>query len=797
MPLPLEHLRVVDFSTGIPGAYTTKLLADAGADVWKVEPAGGDPLRRWSASGLREPDADGLLFRFLAAGKSASRGTPQDAVVRERLARADLVVDSFAAAEFDPSPWLDEFPHLVWLSITPFGRSGPARDRVATEFTIQAASGSLATRGLPGGEPFQAGGRVSEWFAGSVGAVAALAALRRRERGGEGEHIDLSLHEAMLIAGTSYSTVLWQMLGDPDPPGPAQSIETPSIEPTRDGWVGFCTNSRQQFADFLTLIGRPDLEDQADLQQVRGREARLAEWQGIVRAFTESATTAEVMERAALLRIPAAPVNDGRSVLEHEQLAARGVYRALSGTRARAPRPPYRIDGRDIPAPAPLAEGQAPRWRERADAAGSAAAGRDGIGRPLEGIRILDMTAWWAGPSATQILASFGAEVIHVESAARPDGMRMIGGMLAGNFEQWWEASPFFQAANAGKKGLTLDLSDPRGRAALLRLVAQVDAVVENFTPRVLEGFGLGREQVFAANPGAIFLRMPAFGLDGPWRDHPGFAQTMEQLSGLAWVTGHEDDQPRIQRGPCDPLAGMHAAFAFFLALRERAERGRGVFVESTMVEAALNAASEIALEASANGVVLGRMGNRALSAAPQGLYACADGTPAAPAWLALSIETDVQWVALLEALGWEPASVPEAWQGGLAARLAAHDAIDARLREAFASAQRGDIVARLQAVGVPAEELADPRRTHDQPHLLARRFLEAVDHPVTGRALVPGQAFRFASFDRKGQGWLAHAAPTLGEHSREVLSGVGGLAPEEIDALEQAGVTGADLRRG
>ena len=141
---------------------------------------------------------------------------------------------------------------------------------------------------------------------------------------------------------------------------------------------------------------------------------------------------------------------------------------------------------------------------------------------------------------------------------------------------------------------------------------------------------------------------MPAFGLSGPWRDNVGFAQTMEQISGLAWVTGHADDQPRIQRGPCDPLAGMHSAFAILVALAERERTGEGKLLECTMVEGALNAAAELAIEWSAYGVELGREGNRGPEGAPQNIYACRGDEQ----WLALAVKDDAQWSALCEELG-------------------------------------------------------------------------------------------------------------------------------------------------
>jgi len=779
----LRDLRVLDLSAGIAGAYATKLFADAGADVVKVEAPGGDPLRRWSASGADLGGEDGALFRFLHHGKRSWIAEPGNPALLERIGAADLVVESFES-QLDLGGRL---PGVVVLSITPFGRGGPLSGRPATEFTLQAESGSIATRGLRGREPFQAGGRIGEWVGGTFAAVAALAAVARARTTGQGERIDFSLLECLHIAASNYLELFHGLLGRPPVRGLPQSVETPSIEPTADGWVGFCTNSAQQFSDFLLLIERPELRDDAALAQVAGRLARFEEWQAAVHAWTRAHSTAEIVERASLLRIPVSPVNDGRGALASEPLRARGVFVDDPAGRFRMPRPPWKIDGESPPPPrwAPrLGEHGPPvEWTPRA----RRAAGEPRL--PLAGLRILDFTAWWAGPSATQMLAALGADVIHVESIGRPDGMRMMAGAFR-NRAQWWEWSPFFLASNSNKRGLALDLGDPRGRALALRLVARADALVENFTPRVMEGFGLDWAAVHAANPRALYVRMPAFGLDGPWRDRTGFAQTMEQMTGMAWITGHPDDQPRIQRGPCDPLAGMHAAFALLVALAEREATGRGHLVECTMVEGALNAAAEQILEWSAYGARMERMGNRSPEAAPQGLYACSGSAPGEERWLALAVASDAQWRALVDALG-RPAWALDAALATQAGRRRAHDAIDAALRTWFAAHEREDAVERLAVAGVPAAPVFDPREASRHPQLAARHFFEEVAHPVVGAVRLPGLPFRYASVER----WIRRPPPTLGEHSRALLQELLGLDEDELAALEKAGVIGTRPR--
>jgi crotonobetainyl-CoA:carnitine CoA-transferase CaiB-like acyl-CoA transferase len=365
--------------------------------------------------------------------------------------------------------------------------------------------------------------------------------------------------------------------------------------------------------------------------------------------------------------------------------------------------------------------------------------------------------------------------------------MRMLGGMMAGHYDAWWEASTHFLHTNSNKLDVTLDVSQARGLELLEKLIAHSDGIIENFTPRVLDNFGLSWERVKELNPNALMMRMPAFGLSGPWRDNTGFAQTMEQLSGLAWVTGHPDDQPRIPRGPCDPIAGMHAAFAFLVALAGRSSSGHGHHVESTMVEGALNIAAEQVVESSAYGNLMQRNGNRSALAAPQGLYPCADGRPGMEAWLALSVATDAQWRALRSALG-DPAWAMDPALETRAGRRTAHDAIDERLRDWTRKRERAVIVAELRALGIPASEVANPcRLLQTNPQLQARRYFEAPEHPVVGPMPLPSLPFRYTGIDR----WLRTPAPTLGQHNEAVLCGILGLAADGLRELEAEGVIG------
>ncbi len=408
------------------------------------------------------------------------------------------------------------------------------------------------------------------------------------------------------------------------------------------------------------------------------------------------------------------------------------------------------------------------------------------LGRPLTGLRVLDLTAWWAGPAATELLAAFGADVIHVEGPARMDGMRMVGLTFPGR-PDWWERSPFFLTINVNKRDLALDLTSDRGRELALALVGHVDVVVENFTPRVLDKLGLGWDAVHAANPRAIQVRMPAFGLDGPWRERPGFAQNIEQATSLAWVTGHVDDQPRIQRGPCDPNGGLHAVIGLLAALDRRDRIGEGCLVEASLFDAALPLAAEAIVEWTAHHRILERDGNRSPLAAPQGVYR----TRGFDAWLAVSTATDEQWHALAGVIG-RPDLAADPTLSSLAGRRAAHDRLDEAIAAWAAGQDLAAAVERLVAVGVPAAPARDPRLTVRNPQFAARGFHEVVDHPATGPIPIPAQPFRVRGVDR----WITSRAPLFGEHTDEVLTELLGLSRGDLATLHADG-TVADRPAG
>ena len=583
-----------------------------------------------------------------------------------------------------------------------------------------------------------------------------------------------------------------------EPPGDPRSVETPSIYPTADGWIGFNTNGPQHAEAFLRLIERDDLIE-AGYVNAGVRVGNRHEFDGWVRDWTTSLTSAEILERAAVLRVPTARVNDAATVLDEEQLVARDFYVPSADGRLRVPRPHYRIDGRRPPAARPgrrarRRRGRGPRHQRRPRGRGPARASlatvatesapTPGATRPLEGLKVLDITSWWAGPSNTQLLAALGADVVHVESIAHPDPMRYAAAVAFLDRERWWELSSFYICINTNKRGITLDLGRPEGVALAERLIGWADVVVENYTPRVMPKFGLDWERVHELNPAAVMVRQPAFGLDGPWAERLGFAQNMEQMCGMAFLTGHADQQPLVPRGPCDPLGGAHAAFATLVALARRATTGVGSLVEVALIEGALNVTAEPVVEYSATGRIMGREATGRPTPRPR---ACTRATTTS-CWRCRSPPTPSG-----------PPGGPARAPGRRGDRPRGRADDPGRPSAPPRPPRRGDRRLGLAPPGGLRRSTSCSRPGCRRPHWPTPA--PSTSTPSTWPAatsrtrLTPCSARCRSTACRSASpvatGWNERPAPVVGEHNDEVLGGLLGLGEDDMAALAAAGVIG------
>ena len=798
---PLDGYVIVDFSSGIAGAYCTKLLANAGAEVVKVEPPEGDRLRTWSASNTDiPPAADGALFGFLACSKHSvvadidSAGADDAGEIdflNDLLAGADAVVWSRGSRvaghpSFAPEAILRRHPHLTVTAITPFGLHGPWRSRPATEFTLQAWSGGIIGlgRGAPDRAPVFIGGQVGEWLAGAYAAAGTLASRSRTVGTGVGELVDLSMLETQILTLTYYSVAFHESLGRLMRPG--RGLMVPGVATAQDGLVAVGCGTAQQWFDLCAMVGHPEWIDESAPFSISGKAADLT---SEISPWFAAHTVDEIRDVATAFRIPNSLVVNGENITGTEHYEARRSFVPNPRDGYTQPGPPYHLGSE--PPRAPLPAPRLDEHRERYRAAPRRARQLETAGTaehlPLSGVRVLDMTAFWAGPSCAHFLAMLGAEVIHLESTTRPDGARLIAGVPITE-DQWWERSPIFSSLNTNKKSVTVDFRSERGIEVLHRLIRHCDVVIENYTPRVLEQIGLDYEKVRALREDVIMVRMPGFGLDGPWRDNPAFAYIIEDASGITWLTGHPDQNPVEPYSFGDSNAGLHAVNAVLLALEKRRRTGAGMLVEAAMADAAINVAAEQVIEYSAYGKLLMREGNRGPTAAPQNLYRTTDLDEYGgnDSWVAVAVADDEQWLGLREAIG-RPEWAMEPELTTARGRREHHDLIDRYLAAWCAQRGAGEVVEILWGAGVPVAKVMQPHRVAELPQLGSRGFYEYVEHPVNPTVRHSTVPFTLSNGPER---WHVRHAPLLGEHNREVLTELG-FTESDIAALESDGIIG------
>ncbi len=785
MTAPLKGLRVVEVGSDIAAPYCTKLLVDLGADVVKIEPPTGDPLRQW---GPHEG-----LFEYLNAGK---RGLTVDLatdakVLRRLLAGADMVVEDLAPGCAERWEWgLDRAslrklnPHLVAVRVSDYGQDGPRCSRPSTPLTLQAASGWVNSR-EPDRPPVQAGGRIPEYIAGGYAALGALTALRIGASDGPIE-VDVSAFES-LLATLPYPMLLAERLKSLGLPTNSRAAPMLGIVRARDGWIGINCLTGQHWLDVCAMVGLPEYGEHQLAIMLGGPERD--EFFAKAQPWLDSMDVADLVELSQAMRIPAAPINDGASILASPQYSERGFFleTEIRGKSFRRPGAPFRLSKTPptTPTPAPhLGDGAADGWDELTAAPDGPAT--DDAASPFAGLKVFDLSTFWAGAYLTCYLGAFGADVIKVESIQRPDGHRYSGSLLR-NSDDWYERGPLWQGTNLNKRDITLDLASQAGRELALRLAAEADVVVENFSPRVVEQFGLDYDSLVTINPDVIMVRMPGFGLQGPWRDFVGWALNIEQLAGMSAVTGYPDGPPCNLQGPADPIAGVHATVALLAALEHKRRTGEGQLIEVAQIEVGAAVTAEPVIEYSLTGQVREREGNRHRVFA-QGVYPAGGEDE----WVAISVRDDADWATLVDVLG-RPELGHDLRFASPEARLKNHDALDEALSAWTAGLPADDVSDMLRRRGVPAERLMTADRMYDVDQLAARGFYTDLEHRLTGRMRFPGWPFRITPGPTRHH---RSPSPTLGQHNDEVLGALG-ISDSRLIELRTEGVIGERLVEG
>jgi crotonobetainyl-CoA:carnitine CoA-transferase CaiB-like acyl-CoA transferase len=392
---------------------------------------------------------------------------------------------------------------------------------------------------------------------------------------------------------------------------------------------------------------------------------------------------------------------------------------------------------------------------------------------PLEGVRVLELGTMYAAPTTGRMLRDFGAEVIKIEDPERGDYARQWTPQKDG-------LSLGFARLNSGKRSVAIDLRDPRGRELVLRLAADADVVTESFRPGRLERWGLGYEQLSAANPDLVLTRLSGFGQTGPYRERPGFGTIAETASGFAAVNGWPDGPPTSPPfGFADSIAGIAAAMGTAIALFRRERTGEGEVVDVALYEPLMFIVGDLILKYSTLGEIQERVGNGTGSASPRGIYRTADGH-----WISIAASNQAIAERLFAAME-RPELVGDPRFASNAARLANDAALQELVIAWVGSRSRAQVLESLDRFEVVASAVNDARDVVEDPHFRERTLVELHGSEILGSALLPGPVLHLR--DYAGPSYVG--VPGLGEHTAEVLCGALGLTPSELDELAARGV--------
>lgn len=743
MTRPLADLRVLELATGIAGPYAGRLLAMLGATVVKVDPPGGDPVRRQALDEGPVRDPNPLDLHLNADKRRVAAGPLEPLLDWAQIVLESRVHNELRGGELDPERWAARPDGPVVITTSPWGFDAEDSGSPLDEILVQAVSGVMSTTGDPHGPPLRFPGFQAQYFAGAYAATSALAALRSGAA-----HVDVPWFACMAsgVEGT-WSNCL-QTGRRPSPGGAHQLDIFPSgALPCADGFVVPGTIRPSDWVAQCRVYGRPDLVQD---ERFRSRRRRRKNWEELwaeIEPWYQERTRREIFDAALDEGWALGMILRASDALDDPHLATRKFWSELTlptGKSVRVPGRPWRATELNAREPT-LSE------------PGSDEAPRDGPvapreRQPLQSLRVLELTQAWAGPFVGRLLGVLGADVIKIESPNRPDGWRGPSpfGAAAPDLGQdpkamSVEIGPNFNSLNRNKRHCAIDLVDPAGRALFLRLVGEADVVVANMTAAVLPKLDLDYETLARANPRIILINMPALGASGPFRHAAGYGTIVEGMGGFASLFGPPDAGARISQTYFpDPVAGLHATLAVLTLLEQRERTGRGGEVDLSHQEILWLAQGE-ALVASALGQEVERVGNRMPGAMSSGVFATRDER-----WVAVASETPC-------------------------------DDLLARSREMDAE----QLLAELRAQGVHAGEVLTYADAAERGPMT--QAIEPVVHPVTGERpslrvplVVDGAALE-----------TRRPAPTFDQHTDEVLGEWLELADGEIEALRAGGSVG------
>ena len=833
-PQPLADLRVVDLTHGITGPYCTKLLADFGADVIKVErPDTGDFARSLGPfpQDISHPEKSGL-FLFLNTNKRGivlDLKTPQGVdVVKELVRDADVLVESFRPGVMEQLGLsykvLSQInPNLIMTSISNFGQTGPYRDYLASELTLFAMGGRMHASGLVDRYPLKLGGNHVQYQAGNVAAMASLFGwYAQRYQGMGGQQVDVSIFETQTgsINMRMRGLLDYQYTGERGrrAGGGIVGGYPGGYYPTQDGYITIAGGGAW-WPRTVSLLGMPELLNDPRFAPPLGQldpEAReefeATIWLPWIMERTKQQAVAECQAHEILCGV----VNTMEEVVDdNPQLAARNYFTEIDHPVAgkfRYPGAPLQTQGRwwRVRRPAPtlgqhtqgvLGKQPGSPCENSGHSTEGVSEGKEKARLPLEGVRVIDMTVVWAGPYGTMFLADMGAEVIRVES------VNVFPSLTRGNFarpaketaeqagwpiypdrdpgERPWNRCSIFNVHSRNKYSMTADLNTPEGREVFRRLVESSDLFIENNVVGSVERLGLTYAVLSQWNPRLSMISSTGLGRNGPWSEYRGMGGQFEAPYGHLSVIGYPDmDMDGVPGSVAsDASTGVTIAIAAVMALHQRERTGKGTYVDMSMGENFLPHLGEQVMDYTINGRVAHTTGNRDTHLV-QGVYPCAGDDE----WIAISIGNLQQWQALYRLMGRPELREDERFRD-MESLQAHHDEVDALIGAWTADQDNVALFHRLQKEGVPVGPLLNEPLAFADPHLKERGFFVEIAHTEAGTHLYPSTTFKLS----KAPFQVRKPPVRLGEDNDYVYREVLGLSEEEYDKLKALGQIGMD----
>ncbi|MEJ2245818.1 MAG: CoA transferase [Acidobacteriota bacterium] len=650
----------------------------------------------------------------------------------------------------------------------------------------------------PKKRPVIQGGFQAEYSTGLLSYIATAAALVSRADEGMGAWIDMAAMEC--VATTLMGHVAeYSYLGLSRRTNPFAIHGYPigySV-PCRDGWISL-TPGIGGTPNIPLLIGKPELLDDPMFTRTQKRMADPEALDGLIIPWLRNHDKWEITKEAQELRLAFTPVLSAGELFDDPQLKARkffdvSVHPKLGDTTC--PGAPAKLSK------TPSKQGRAPllgehnkeifdeygctqKEIESSDGREPFNEGRITTQKLLNGLRILDLTMVFAGPVATKILAELGAEVIKIESMQRADVFtraNVYPENIPGNDP--WNRGCLFHCLNAGKQGISLNLGTEKGREIFKRLAKKSDAVIENFSPRVMENWGLDYEQIKKVNPRLIMASISGLGHYGPLRNYYMYVPGMEGMSGITHNTGFPDEPPLLSGCAYgDWVAGANAAMALITALFHQKVTGKGQYVDVSGREAAICHIGDIVMDYVLNKRDRTRMGDKHLRFAPHGCYRCRGDDD----WIAIGIETESQWKSLVRAIR-KPELLKNKAFASMQRRLDNQSELDAIIEEWTGRWDKFKIMETLQKLRIPAGAVLNMKEINLNPHLKKRGFFQLVDHGEgIGQRPIPSQLP--AKFRGSGKSVLKRS-PRFGEDTEYILGSLLGMSKQELAQLEKENI--------